>query len=95
MIVLYHAYYMTTSYNGMCGSFYGDPTFRRILIMAKYDWKDLEDLRDDWFRLFGESMPMGFIITPDKFPMMKKCIETGSQKPLDDYIDSLPENTIF
>ena len=65
MIVLYHAYYMTTSYNGMCGSFYGDPTFRRILIMAKYDWKDLEDLRDDWFRVFGESMGMGFEITPD------------------------------
>ncbi len=63
--------------------------------MAKYDWKDLEDLRDDWFRLFGESMPMGFEITPEHVPMMKECIKKKSQKPLEEYIDSLPENTTF
>ena len=95
MIVLRQAYYMTTSHNGMCGSFYGDPTFRRILIMAKYDWKDLEDLRDDWFRVFGESMGMGFEISPEQFPMMKKCIETKSKKLLEEYIDSLPEHIVY
>ena len=56
--------------------------------MAKYDWKDLEALRDDWWRVFGESMAMGFVITPEQVPMMKECIEKESQKPLQDYIDS-------
>ena len=63
--------------------------------MASYDIEDLVALRDEWRRVFGESMGMGFEITPEQVPMMKKCIETGSQKPLDDYIDSLPENTTY
>ena len=63
--------------------------------MAKYNWEDLESLREDWFRVFGESMPMGFMISPEQFPMMKKCIETKSQKPLEEYIDSLPEHIVY
>ena len=63
--------------------------------MAKYGWEDLEALREDWFRVFRESMPMGFIIIPEHVPMMKKCIETKSKQPLEEYIDSLPEHTDY
>ena len=63
--------------------------------MANYGIEDLVALRQDWERVFGSSMPMGFEITPDQVPVIKKCIETESQKPLRDYIDSLPEDTTF
>ena len=63
--------------------------------MAKYDWADLESLTDEWFRVFGESMGMGFEISPEQFPMMKKCIETKSKKLLEEYIDSLPEHIVY
>ena len=63
--------------------------------MAKYDWKDLEALRDEWWRVFGESMGMGFEITPEQVPMMKECIEKESQKPLEEYIDSIPADITY
>ena len=55
-----------------------------------YTWSDIEDLDPQWRELFGESVPMGFCITPAQVPILRECIRTRSQKPIDDYVRSLP-----
>ncbi len=58
-------------------------------------WSDLEKLAPDWYRTFGESMPMGFEVTPDQIDIIRDCIRQKSQKPLDDYVESLPKDVLF
>ena len=40
-------------------------------------------------------MPYGFCVTPSIYDIMTECIRTKSQKPLDDYIESLPPDMLF
>ena len=58
-------------------------------------WSDLANHAPDWYRTFGESMPMGFQATPDQIGIIRKCIRRKSQKPLDDYVESLPEDVLL
>ncbi len=60
-----------------------------------YTWQDLEDLAPEWYRLFGEEMPKGFEVTPEQVPIIRECIRTKSQKPLDDYARSIPSDIDF
>ena len=57
-----------------------------------YTWEDLENLAPEWRRIFGEDMAMGFEVTPYQVPIIRECIRTKSQKPLDDYVMSLPKD---
>ena len=50
-------------------------------------WEDLEELRPQWEETFGEPMPMGFHVTPDRLGLMKKCLKEKSTKPLDDFVE--------
>ena len=51
---------------------------------------ELDALAPDWFRVFGEAMPRGFEIGPDQVPILKECLRTKSQKPLEAFVESLP-----
>ena len=55
----------------------------------------LEALRRDWERTFGESMPFGFEIGPEQFPMMRECIRRRSKAPLEAYIASIPAGVVY
>ena len=63
--------------------------------MADYGIDDLIDLRDKWEEVFGSPMPMGFEIGPNQVPILKKCLESGDQKPLIDYVESIPEDITY
>lgn len=64
--------------------------------MADYTWMDLEALRPEWEAAFdGAPMPMGFEVTPDQVPVLRKCIARKSQEPLDAYVSGLDEDLIF
>ncbi len=58
----------------------------------EYTWDDLGELAPQWRETFGESMPYGFEVTPSIYEIMVECIRTKSQKPLDDYVMSLPKD---
>ena len=51
------------------------------------EWLELEDLAPEWQAIFGEPMPMGFEVTPDMIPLMKRCIREKTMEPLDAYLD--------
>ena len=51
---------------------------------------ELLSLREPWEEVFGEPMPMGFEITGDQVHIIRQCIDQKSQKPLEDYVNSLP-----
>ena len=63
--------------------------------MVDYTWQDLEILVPDWERIFGETLPRGFVIGPDQVPMVRECIEKRSKRPLDLYIKSLPPDRMY
>ena len=50
------------------------------------EWLKLEDLAPQWEEAFGEPMPMGFEVTPDMIPLMRRCIREKSMEPLDAYL---------
>ena len=56
------------------------------------NYADIEALRDQWDELFGEPVPMGWQIGPAQVPILRECIKKKSQKPLEDYIDSIPKD---
>ena len=56
---------------------------------TNYTTDDLLALAPEWERVFGESMPFGFVIGPSDVPLMRQCIRERSMKPLDDHIKSL------
>lgn len=60
-----------------------------------YTWDDLADLCGPWREVFGEDMPFGFEVNPCIYEIIAECIRTKSQKPLDDYIESLPPDILF
>ncbi len=51
--------------------------------------REHEVLAAEWYEMFGESMPWGFVIGPSQVPMLRQCIATRSQEPLQAYIESL------
>ena len=50
------------------------------------EWDEIEALDEQWRRTFGESVPMGFEVTPDAAPMLRKCLRLKSRKPLQAYV---------
>ena len=54
-------------------------------------WSDLASHAPDWYRTFGESMPVGFEVTPDQIGIIRQ----KSQKSLDDHLESLPKDALF
>ena len=61
----------------------------------RHTWNDLEALRDDWERVFWESMAMGFEIDPAQVPMMRRCIRERSREPLRRYVASIPPDVVY
>ena len=53
------------------------------------DFEELDELREDWFAVFGESMPWGFEIGEEQIPLLRQCVERRSQEPLDRYVQAL------
>ena len=62
---------------------------------VSYTWDDLAALAPEWFQVFGEPMPMGFEVTPHQVPIIRECIRIRSQKPLGDYVLSLPKDQMY
>lgn len=54
--------------------------------MPSYTWADLDALREQWERVFEETMPYGFEIGPEQVPLMRECIEKRSREPLEKYV---------
>ena len=64
--------------------------------MPEYTTDDLIDLLPEWYEAFPErEIKIGFDITPEQVPLLKKCIRTGSLKPLDDYLASIPDDLVY
>ena len=66
-----------------------------MMAAKRSTFAEIEALRDDWERTFGEPMPWGFEITEPQVPMMRRCIRERSRKPLERYIASLPPGVVF
>lgn len=47
------------------------------------EWLELSEL---WTETFGEDMPHGLMVGYAQMPLLRKCIEKKSTKPLDDWI---------
>jgi len=60
-----------------------------------YTWDDLDELRGPWRETFNEEMAYGFDVHPGIYVIVAECIRTKSQKPLDDYIASIPDDVMF
>ena len=60
--------------------------------MADYTLDDLAALSPRWESVFGESLPMGFEITPAQVPMLRRCLRERSHEPLEEYIESLGDD---
>lgn len=65
-------------------------------MMARYPtFDEIEALREDWERTFGEPMPWGSEINEPQVPMMRRCIRERSQEPLRRYVESLPPGVVY
>lgn len=56
---------------------------------------DMFEVIDRWVEVFGETPPFGFEVTEGQIPILLLCIEKRSEEPLDNYIDSLPDDIVF
>ena len=64
--------------------------------MAKhYTFEEIEAVRADWERVFGEPITWGFEITEPQIPIMHECIRLRSKAPLAAYIASIPEQVCY
>ena len=60
-----------------------------------YTTEDVDALRCEWERTFGEPMSWGFEINEPQIPMLRRCIRQRSKKPLERYIASLPRERVY
>ena len=61
----------------------------------EYTEVDLGALLESWLEMFSERLSIGYVIGPAQVPIIKECLKTRSQKPLEDYIDSLPKDRLY
>lgn len=48
---------------------------------------ELSDLQDRWEEKFGEFLGIGFCVTTDDIPRIRRCLAAGSPKELHDRIE--------
>ena len=63
--------------------------------MAELTENDLDRIRLEWERIFGEGMPWGFEVGPAQVPILRRCIEQRSMQPLNDYVRSIPDDVTY
>ena len=54
-----------------------------------YSMRGLIRLEPRWREVLGETMPQGFGIGPEAYPVLEECLDKRSQEPLDDYLREL------
>ena len=52
----------------------------------------LDDLQDEWRRVFGEELARGFVIGIAQVPLIERCLRERSQTSLNEYIQGLDPN---
>ena len=52
----------------------------------------LDDLQDEWKRVFGDELARGFVIGIPQIPLIERCLRERSQTPLNEYIQGLDPN---
>lgn len=55
---------------------------------------DLDPIKSEWERIFGEQMPWRLEIGPAQVPILRRCIEQRFVQPLNDYVRSIPDDIV-
>ena len=54
--------------------------------------KELTDLQDEWLRVFGKELGIGFDIGIAEVPLIDRCIRERNQEPLWEHLRSRDPN---
>ena len=56
---------------------------------------ELWEIQRRWRKVFGEHLAVGLVIRKDQIPLLKRCLEAGSKRELDEYLDNLPAEDTY
>lgn len=57
--------------------------------------QEILDLKEAWQATFGEPMPWGFEVGVNEIPILHQCIKLKSQRPIEDFVRSLPTDRTY